>query len=155
MQILQTCTSLPWLLNNSVCSLAVIPHTTIMVPSHIYQVTATHWMGTGSLYGLQWLDLVMGHKASRSSTGHQGNMPYYYISLRGGCQQDGHVTHWGLLTPYGVLDHSHHWSRQWLPASSGTSHYLNQWRLIINYNLRSIFQWNFIWNSNTQENVIC
>ena len=37
------------------------------------------------------------------------------------------LVHWGLLTPFGVIDLGHHWLWQWLVSYSAPCHYLNQW----------------------------
>ena len=44
---------------------------------------------------------------------------------------------------YTIID----WFRKWIVACSATTHYPSQWRFIINWTLRNIFQWNFTWNS--------
>ena len=70
------------------------------------------------------------------------------------------LTHWGRVTHICVSRLDHHWLRCWLIAWSAPSHYLNQWRDIVDSNLsklQSYFKRNlyiFI-PEKAFENVIC
>ena len=49
------------------------------------------------------------------------------------------ITHWSLAIPICVYKLGHHWFRQWLVASSGSSHYQDQCWLTITCALGTVF----------------
>ena len=62
------------------------------------------------------------------------------------------LTDWGRVThvPSGAYmrqQADHHWYRLWLFACSAPSYYLNQFRSIVNSNLRNKLQWNLKQNT--------
>ena len=60
-----------------------------------------------------------------------------------------------------VSESSQHWFRWWLFAFQAPSHYLNQYWVVVHWNLRNKLQWIFNQNAklfihkNASENVIC
>ena len=57
------------------------------------------------------------------------------------------LTHLSLVTHICISELGQHWFKYWLVACSAPSHYLNQWRLIVNWTLRNKFQWISIQNT--------
>ena len=74
---------------------------------------------------------------------------------------DNEITHFPLVLHICINELGQHWFRKWLVTYSAPSHHLNRCWVIVYWNLRNKFQWNFNQNTklfiheNPSETIVC